>query len=63
LAQGCSFVPADATLAKRKATVMASRALFLMGLAAVASGTELTMANWDAESAGKSVFIKFQAPW
>jgi len=32
---------------------------------AVASviATELTSDNWDAEVAGKTVFIKFQAPW
>jgi len=28
-----------------------------------ASGLELTKANWDKESAGKAVFVKFQAPW
>jgi hypothetical protein len=27
------------------------------------SGMELTPANYDAETAGKSVFIKFFAPW
>jgi hypothetical protein len=28
-----------------------------------AGATELTSAIWDKEVAGKSVFIKFQAPW
>jgi hypothetical protein len=40
-------------------------ALFL-GLAAATTGTsaiELTKDNWDAETAGKTVFIKFLAPW
>jgi hypothetical protein len=36
----------------------------LAAVAAVAVGaTELTPANFAAESAGKTVFIKFQAPW
>jgi hypothetical protein len=26
-------------------------------------GKELTSANWDEETAGKSVFVKFLAPW
>jgi hypothetical protein len=42
---------------------MASRAIVFMGLMATASGTTLTSENWDAETAGKGVFIKFQAPW
>jgi hypothetical protein len=37
------------------------------GLAALlvvaASATTLTPDNWDDETAGKTVFIKFQAPW
>jgi len=32
-------------------------------LAAGAGAMELTKATWDKEVAGKSVFIKFQAPW
>jgi len=32
---------------------------FLAGVSAV----ELTPANWDEMTAGKSVFIKFLAPW
>lgn len=32
-------------------------------LAVVVSATELTPDNWDSETAGKTVFIKFQAPW
>jgi hypothetical protein len=30
---------------------------------AVAGATELTKESWDGAVAGKSVFIKFQAPW
>jgi hypothetical protein len=32
-------------------------------LAAVASAITLTPANWDSATAGKTAFIKFQAPW
>jgi hypothetical protein len=35
----------------------------VLGLAAVAKAKTLTPDNWDAEVAGKTVFIKFQAPW
>jgi hypothetical protein len=31
--------------------------------AASASAVELTPDNWDDETAGKTVFIKFLAPW
>jgi len=30
---------------------------------ATASGKELTSANWDSETTGKKVFVKFLAPW
>jgi len=43
--------------------IMALRAIALTLLATSAMGKELTMDNWDAETAGKGVFIKFQAPW
>jgi len=32
-------------------------------LAATANAIELTPANWEAETSGKTVFIKFLAPW
>jgi len=35
--------------------------LFL--LASVAGATELTKESWDGAVAGKSVFVKFLAPW
>jgi len=34
-----------------------------LGSATCASARELSQENWDAETAGKVVFIKFQAPW
>ena len=30
---------------------------------AIAGGMELTPDNWDKEVSGKTVFIKFLAPW
>jgi len=42
---------------------MALKAVLFAGLMAGSSATELTSANWDAETGGKGVFIKFQAPW
>jgi len=38
-------------------------ALLLLALIGAASATELTPANWDSAVAGKTVLIKFQAPW
>jgi len=32
-------------------------------LATVAHGTELTKETWDEAVAGKTVFVKFLAPW
>jgi hypothetical protein len=37
--------------------------IFVVLAMASASATELTPDNWDAAVAGKTVFIKFQAPW
>jgi hypothetical protein len=34
-----------------------------LALAGVAAAVTLTPDNWDAETAGKTAFIKFQAPW
>jgi len=42
---------------------MAFRALCVSLLLGAAGATELTSATWDAAVAGKTVFIKFQAPW
>jgi len=38
-------------------------ALLLLALVGAASATELTPANWDSEVAGKTIFVKFLAPW
>jgi len=35
----------------------------LAWLSVYVSAKELTPENWDTETAGKSVFIKFLAPW
>jgi len=32
-------------------------------LCALANGMELDKSNWDAATAGKTVFVKFLAPW
>jgi len=37
--------------------------LLLAGIVASAGAMSLTPENWDAETAGKTVLIKFQAPW
>jgi hypothetical protein len=37
--------------------------LLVAAFVASASATSLTPDNFDAETAGKTVFIKFQAPW
>ena len=34
-----------------------------LALLAVAGAKELTPDTWESETAGKTVFIKFQAPW
>jgi hypothetical protein len=39
------------------------KSILALALFAAASATELTPDNWDDEVAGKTVFIKFQAPW
>jgi len=38
-------------------------ATILLGLAAAANAVELTPANWDSAVEGKTVLIKFLAPW
>lgn len=35
----------------------------LLALTGTASAIELTPENYEAETAGKTVFIKFLAPW
>jgi len=38
-------------------------ALLTASLATPAVGTELTQGTWDDAVAGKTVFVKFLAPW
>jgi hypothetical protein len=40
-----------------------SKLLLLVGTLALAGATELTPDTWEEATAGKTVFIKFQAPW
>jgi len=42
---------------------MKAVAVILSTLAASAGATELTAETWDSAVAGKSVFVKFLAPW
>lgn len=42
---------------------MKSVVALLLSLAAVSNALELTPDNWDDAVAGKTVFIKFLAPW
>jgi hypothetical protein len=42
--------------------VMAKLGLIAFAVSRV-SAMELTPANWDEQTAGKTVLIKFQAPW
>jgi len=41
----------------------AMRLMVAFGLGLAAQAIELTPETWDAETAGKTVFIKFLAPW
>jgi hypothetical protein len=38
-------------------------ALTLLAFVGAASAISLDPSNWDSAVAGKTVFIKFQAPW
>jgi hypothetical protein len=42
---------------------MKSVAVLFLGLLAGTNAIELTPDNWDDAVAGKTVLIKFQAPW
>jgi len=42
---------------------MACKTLLALGFAARAASVELTKETWDTETAGKTVFVKFLAPW
>jgi len=41
----------------------AAVAMLALLAGSTASALELTPDNWDEETAGKTVFIKFLAPW
>jgi len=43
--------------------MMKSFLLMLVAGSAAVNAMELTPENWDKETAGKTVFIKFLAPW
>jgi len=45
------------------AAMAMSRLLLLAGSIACAGAMELTPDTWAEATAGKTVFIKFQAPW
>jgi len=40
-----------------------AKLILLSSLLAGAAAIELTPENWDEQTAGKTVFIKFLAPW
>jgi hypothetical protein len=42
---------------------MMKQFVYFLAVAMSASALELTPDNWDAETTGKTVFIKFFAPW
>jgi len=47
-----------------KSTMAVGVALLALTMAATSvSAVELTPDNWDEQTAGKTVFIKFLAPW
>jgi hypothetical protein len=48
---------------KPNLVTMKSFVVALLGLVAGSNALELTPDNWDEAIAGKTVFIKFQAPW
>jgi len=43
--------------------MLSGRAALLAALFAHAGAVELTKETWDEKTAGKSVFVKFLAPW
>ena len=55
-------VPAKQQLSSHNRRIMFRTAIVATPLAA-ATAISLTPDNWDSETAGKTVFIKFQAPW
>jgi len=39
------------------------KACILLGLAAISLAKELTPDTWDEATSGKTIFVKFLAPW
>jgi len=39
------------------------KTFLLLGLAASVAAMELSSDTWDEAVAGKTIFVKFQAPW
>jgi len=58
-----SIAPFYCTQAKPLFNMNMMRAVLAACLLASASALELTPANYDDMTAGKTVFIKFLAPW
>jgi hypothetical protein len=40
-----------------------AKAVLAVALLGLAGALELTPANWEEQTSGKTVLIKFQAPW
>ena len=55
--------PGAAHRQRNQADLAMTKLAIFLGLAALAGAKELTQATWDAETAGKTVFVKFLAPW
>jgi len=65
LAQDTSNKPVLALTSSHRftATPIMKGVAIALALVSCVSATELTKDNWDKESAGKAVFVKFLAPW
>jgi len=56
-------LPASSHKALLKVIACTMKAALLLSLAAGSVAMELTKDDWDDKTAGKSVFVKFLAPW
>jgi len=64
IGSGALLAPDDSRGPSRhREATMAMKLALLSVLTSGAVAKELTSSNWDAETGGKSVFVKFQAPW
>jgi len=57
------FGSSPKVLPSRSTTLAMRGAALLLSLVVPSVATELTKESWDDAVAGKTVFIKFQAPW